>query len=149
IKNVYDFALGNWQLKNASGFLAVSNKEADVIHSFAGTRLHAAIIPNGVSEFELPEPGMFRKKWSIAPSEKVILFLGKITRRKGVQHLVRAYSEMRSEARLVIAGNDMDYGATIRRLIEKLNLKDRVLWIGLLDDTEKYQALCDADVTVY
>lgn len=149
IKSVYDFALGNWQLENASGFLAVSEKEAGVIRSFTGTRVQTEMIPNGVSEFELPESGMFRKKWSIAPDEKVILFLGKITRRKGVQHLVRAYSAMRAEARLVIAGNDMGYGSRIRTLIDELNLQDRVVCTGLLRDSEKYQALCDADVTVY
>ncbi|HJZ11685.1 MAG TPA: glycosyltransferase, partial [Acidobacteriota bacterium] len=30
-----------------------------------------------------------------------------------------------------------------------LELKERVIWCGLLHDTQKYEALADADVTVY
>jgi glycosyltransferase involved in cell wall biosynthesis len=79
----------------------------------------------------------------------MILFLGKITPRKGVQHLVRAFAEIRNQARLVIAGNDMGYAFKIRRLIEDLRLRDRVVWTGLLDDQRKMEALRDADLTVY
>jgi glycosyltransferase involved in cell wall biosynthesis len=149
LKRAYDLVLGNWQLRHASGFLALSRTEARRIARAIPENRPVAIIPNGVTEFDPPEPGLFRRKWSIRPEEKLVLFLGKITRRKGVQHLVRAYSGMSSEARLVIAGNDMGYGEEIRRLITHLGLQQRVLWTGLLPDSEKFQALQDADVTVY
>lgn len=149
LKRVYDLLLGNWQLQHASGFLALSQAEAAQLRRVIPEDKPLAVIPNGVSTFDPPEAGVFRKKWLIPPGERLILFLGKITRRKGVQHLVRAYAGMRSEARLVIAGNDMGYGEKIRRLILDLGLEQRVVWTGLLADKEKSQALRDADVTVY
>lgn len=149
VKRAYDLLLGNWQLQHASGFLALSRTEARRIARAVPENRPVAIIPNGVTEFDPPEPCLFRKKWSIRPEEKLVLFLGKITHRKGLQHLVRAYSSMRFEARLVIAGNDMGYGEEIRRLIANLGLQQRVIWTGLLPDAEKFQALRDADVTVY
>lgn len=149
VKRVYDLLLGNWQLQHAAGFLAVSRTEARRIARVIPENKPVAMIPNGVTEFELPERGLFRKKWSIRSEEKMILFLGKITRRKGVQHLVRAYSGMRAAARLVIAGNDMGYAGKIRELISELGLDQHVIWTGLLPDAEKIQALRDADVTVY
>jgi glycosyltransferase involved in cell wall biosynthesis len=49
----------------------------------------------------------------------------------------------------VIAGNDMGYASHIRRLIREFRLEKRVLWTGLLDDARKFEALTDADLTVY
>jgi glycosyltransferase involved in cell wall biosynthesis len=49
----------------------------------------------------------------------------------------------------VIAGNDMGYASRIRRLINDLRLQNRVLWTGLLNDEQKFEALTDADLTVY
>lgn len=149
LKRAYDFLLGNWQLQHASGFVAVSRTESKKIARFISKDRPVAIIPNGVTPLHAPSDGAFRKKWAIAPDEKMILFLGKITRRKGLQHLVRAYSRLRTEARLVIAGNDMGYGREIRQIIFDCGLQQEVIWTGLLDDTEKAQALSDADLTVY
>jgi glycosyltransferase involved in cell wall biosynthesis len=49
----------------------------------------------------------------------------------------------------VIAGNDMGYATRIRSLISEHRLQDRVLWTGLLDDDLKFEALSDANITVY
>jgi len=149
IKRCYDALIGWWQLKHASGYIAVSNAEFGSMRRFGLPQEKIRIIPNGVTEIDIPVSGCFRKRWGIADEEKIILFLGKITPRKGVQHLVRAFAEIRNQARLVIAGNDMGYGPRIHRLSAQLQLKDRVLWTGLLDDRQKQEALHDADVTVY
>ena len=149
IKRVYDFLIGSWQLQNASGYVAVSRAEGRAMRRFGLPEEKIRIIPNGAPEVPADlSPGRFRRTWRIAPNEKMILFLSKITPRKGLQHLVRAYASMRKEACLVIAGNDMGYAPRIRELIQELGLKDRVLWTGLLNDQQKYDALADADVTV-
>ena len=149
IKRVYDHLIGKWQLNNAAGYVAVSVAERKAMRRMQLDSGKIRVIPNGVGEIHSPEPGSFRKKWAIDADEKIILFLGKITPRKGVQHLVRAFATMRDEARLVISGNDMGYASHIRRLIDEFRLKDRVLWTGLLDDHRKFEAFTDADVTVY
>jgi len=149
IKRVYDFMIGKWQLNNAAGYVAVSPAERKAMLRLGLPAEKIRVIPNGIRPIGKTNPGSFRKRWGFAPEEKMVLFLGKITPRKGVQHLVRAFSRIRDQARLVIAGNDMGYASKIRRLIEELRLQDRVLWTGLLDDDRKLEAFCDADLTVY
>jgi glycosyltransferase involved in cell wall biosynthesis len=150
IKRVYDVLIGSWQLKNAAGYIAVSQAEQDAMRRFGLSEAKIRVIPNGIADVPAGiSAGKFREEWRIETDEKMILFVGKITRRKGLQHLIRAYDSLRKEARLVIAGNDMDYGGHLRRLIASLGLKDRVTWCGLLNDQQKYEALVDADLTVY
>jgi glycosyltransferase involved in cell wall biosynthesis len=149
IKRLYDFMIGKWQLNNAAGYVAVSPAERRAMRRFGLSSEKIRVIPNGIQPVINSASGSFRSAWGIAPDEKMILFLGKITPRKGVQHLVRAFAGMRDQARLVIAGNDMGYAFKIRQLIEELRLGDRVLWTGLLDDDRKLEALRDADLTVY
>jgi glycosyltransferase involved in cell wall biosynthesis len=149
IKRVYDFMIGKWQLNNAAGYIAVSGAERRSMRRLGLPDEKIRVIPNGVRSVQQPPAGSFRSMWGISPEEKMVLFLGKITPRKGVQHLVRAFAGMRDQARLVIAGNDMGYASKIRRLIQEFRLQDRVLWTGLLDDHRKEEALRDADLTVY
>jgi glycosyltransferase involved in cell wall biosynthesis len=149
IKRMYDALIGKWQLNNAAGYIAVSRAERRAMRRLGLAREKIRLIPNGIGEVPSPTMGNFRKKWGIAPTEKIVLFLGKITPRKGLQYLVQSFGRMRREARLVIAGNDMGYASRIHRLISELGLKDHVLWTGLLDDESKYEAFRDADVTVY
>ena len=149
IKKMYDLMIGRWQLDNAAGYLAVSIPERRAMKRMALPAEKIRVIPNGVGEVQIPDAGSFRKRWGLDPAEKIILFLGKITPRKGVQHLVRAFARIRNQGRLVIAGNDMGYASRIRRLISEHRLQDRVLWTGLLNDEERFEALSDADVTVH
>ena len=149
IKKMYDVMIGRWQLDNAAGYLAVSLAEGKSMRRMKLAEEKIKVIPNGVGQIQIPAAGNFRRKWGLESGEKMILFLGKITPRKGVQHLVRAFAGIRNQARLVIAGNDMGYASRIRRLISELRLQDRVLWTGLLDDERKFEALSDANVTVY
>ena len=45
----------------------------------------------------------------------------------------------RSDASLVIAGNDLGAGRTIRRLVQRRGLQARTLFTGLLRDRERLQ----------
>jgi glycosyltransferase involved in cell wall biosynthesis len=149
IKKVYDFMIGKWQLNNAAGYVAVSSAERRSMRRLGLPADKIRVIPNGINPMEQAQLGLFRKQWGLDPQEKMILFLGKITPRKGVQHLVRAFARIRDRARLVIAGNDMGYASKIRSLISELRLQERVLWTGLLNDERKLEAFRDADLTVY
>jgi glycosyltransferase involved in cell wall biosynthesis len=149
IKKIYDLLIGKWQLNNAAGYVALSAAERRSMRRLGLPADKIRVIPNGINQMEQAQPGLFRKQWGLDPKEKMILFLGKITPRKGVQHLVRAFARIRNCARLVIAGNDMGYASKIRSLISELGLQERVLWTGLLDDERKLEAFRDADLTVY
>jgi glycosyltransferase involved in cell wall biosynthesis len=103
-----------------------------------------------LDEFASPvTPGSFRRRFAL-PSGRLVLFLGKLTLRKRLDVLARACARLRrSDAWLVIAGNDMGAGAETRSLVRTLGLERRTVFTGLLRAQERLEALADADVLVY
>jgi glycosyltransferase involved in cell wall biosynthesis len=148
IKRFYDDLIGRWQIDHAAGFIAVSEAEKIKLQYFGIEESRIQVIPNGIPEIQSAAPGKFREKWKMGPDEKFVLFLGKITERKGLQFVVRALSQLHG-LKLVIAGNDMGYESQINQVIKELGVGDRIIRTGLLNDEEKAAALTDADVTVY
>ncbi len=152
IKRVFDVILGNRILRDATRLVAVSQKEVEQYIAMGVTADRVSVVYNGIdiNAFQsLPEKGTFRRRYGLE-EKKIILFLGKITPRKGVDFLVRAYSMLhRNNIVLVIAGNDMGYKSEVERLIAGRNLRDRVIFTGLLIDDEKLAVYQDADVLVY
>jgi glycosyltransferase involved in cell wall biosynthesis len=108
-------------------------------------------LPCNFEEFsQLPPFGLFRTKYSIK-EKHVVLFLGRIHWIKGLDFLVESFYELaryRSDVILAIVGPDDGYKSTLERLIDKLNLSDRVLFTGFLGGNEKLSALVDASVVV-
>jgi glycosyltransferase involved in cell wall biosynthesis len=102
------------------------------------------------AEFERPVDGSgYRRRVGLG-DEPVILFLGKLTPRKGVEDLVRAFASLDdSRVTLIVAGNDMGTGASVLSLIRRLGLQTRVIRPGLLTGSERLNALAAADVVVY
>jgi glycosyltransferase involved in cell wall biosynthesis len=138
-------------LRHASACVAVS--QAEVPHyraaGVAADRIH--VIPNGIRLDEyanLPEPGTFRRALGLGDAP-LLVFLGKITPRKGVDVLVRAMAHLPVDVHLVVVGNFMMPEQPIRDLVERLGLGGRVHFPGLLLGYEKNAAYVDADVVVY
>ena len=76
--------------------------------------------------------GGFRARLGLAGP--VVAFLGKITPRKRVDHLIRAFARLRtSGAALVVAGNDMGAGAAARAAARDAGVGDRTHFVGLLE----------------
>jgi glycosyltransferase involved in cell wall biosynthesis len=137
-------------LRRASACIAVSNAEVPHYRAagVAADRIH--VIPNGIRLDEyasLPEPGTFRRALGIGDAP-LLVFLGKITPRKGVDVLVRAMAHLPRDVQLVIIGNFMMPEQPIRALVDDLGLAKREHFPGLLLGYEKNAAYVDADVVV-
>lgn len=135
----------------AAACIAVS--QAEVAHYRAAgvdaARIH--VIPNGIrpEEFaDLPRRGAFRAALNLGDGP-LIVFVGKITPRKGVDVLLRALALLPPSVRLVVAGNFMMPQRPFRRLVKGLQLGDRVRFPGLLLGAQRNSAYVDADVVAY
>ena len=98
----------------------------------------------------LPPPGIFRHKHNIK-EKHIILFLGRIHWIKGIDFLVESFYELiqdRNDVILVVVGPDDGYKSTLEKLIDKLNLIDKVLFTGFLSGDDMLSALVDADLLV-
>ncbi len=141
-------------LHSASKFIALTKTEAEQCKKIDIDEEKIEIIPNGInlSEYDiLPEKGMFRKKYLLGENEKLILYLGRIHRIKGLDLLVKAFAGLLKEfdnARLVIVGPDDGFLSTLKNLVQDLKIGDKVLFTGLLYERDKLEAYVDADVYV-
>jgi glycosyltransferase involved in cell wall biosynthesis len=151
-KFLFDVSIGRQVLSRAAGLLAVSEAERAQLQAMRVPDERIAVIPNpsDLAEFQTPiERGTFRRKSHLGDGE-LVMFLGKLTPRKRLDVLARAFADLnRPGARLVVVGNDMGYGAELRRLIETLQIGDRTVLTGLLTGRDRLEALADADVVVY
>ncbi|HSR25398.1 MAG TPA: glycosyltransferase, partial [Candidatus Eisenbacteria bacterium] len=120
-----------------------------------GLRAPGVVVPLGVDagEFErLPARGSFRARHPGLSDRRLVVFLGRVTPKKGLDLLVRAFSEVAREvpdAHLVIAGpDDHGYAGTVERLVREMRLRDRATLAGMLVGREKLALLADTDVWV-
>lgn len=150
-KRVFDAAVGHRIMANAARVLAVSAAERRQLIDIGVAPTAVRQVPNPVDlrEFSSAVPrGRCRATWGVADAP-VVLFLGKISPRKNVDVLVRAFALLGPDVRLVIAGNDMGGGQQARQLVQHLGLAGRTLFTGLLTGVDRLHALADADVVVY
>lgn len=102
-----------------------------------------------LSEFEtLPPRGAFRARFPQLGDRPIVLFLGRIDYKKGLDVLIPAFAKANlTDARLVIAGPDRDgYEPTVRKMIADHNIADRVVFTGMLHGRERIEAYVDADL---
>lgn len=120
-----------------------------------GFALNGVIVPLGVKperaagEADAEE---FRARWPETRGKKVILFLGRVNFKKGLDLLVRAFGDVcrhRDDVHLFLAGpDDEGYGARVRRWLEDLGLLGRTTFSGMILGREKAAALAAAHVFV-
>ncbi len=131
-------------LRNAAGFHATSDQEAEEIRKLGFTQ-PIAVVPNGIT---LPAHLPARSK---REGKRVALFLSRIHPKKGLVELVRAWrmAEVGSDWELVIAGPDENgFRRVVEQEINAQGLNGAVSFAGPLDDVQKWQAYRSADLFV-
>ena len=154
LKRIFDLFCGYKILKDASKVIAVAKTEVEQYKKMGVNENKIEIVPNGIdlSEFDnLPERGEFRKKYSIKDNEKMILYLGRIHKIKGIDLLVQAFADLVKElddVRLVMVGPDDGFLSTLKKQIEDLKIGDKILFTGPLYEQDKLEAYVDAAVYI-
>lgn len=152
VKRVYDRLLGKRELERAQAFIALQENERQQIMSHGVPSERIEVIANGLDprNYKLDIPsGIFRKRHDIPNDKKLILFLGRINRKKGVDMLVEAFAQLKDvDAVLAIVGPDDGQLSEVQALIARHDLKERVLLTGLLTGGDVLEAYRDADLFV-
>jgi glycosyltransferase involved in cell wall biosynthesis len=152
LKRVWHGVFGRTLYRRAALLIATSLQEQQELVADGFPASKVAMRYNGLdlAEFStLPEPGAFRKEWAIPASEPVVLFLGRIIPRKGVDLLIQAFAEACSErGRLVVAGPEGEsrYVSKLRELARAKGVEERTIFTGPLYGEQKKSVLADCDV---
>ena len=121
---------------SADGVIAVSDSMRDDVQSLYDTGGAAVeVIPNGIDPDEyraLDRPALLREH-GVDPDRPYVLFVGRVTRQKGIIHLVRALRHLPSDTQVVLAAGAPDtpeIGAEMTAAVEaaRAHTPD-VVWI--------------------
>lgn len=155
IKKLYYFLVASHYLSKANAIHFTTVDEEINLAKFIKLKSKSVIVPNGLdlSRFNnLPSCGLFKEKYPILQGKKILLFLGRINKQKGINLLIEAFdllSKNYKDLYLVIAGPDNDnYCNEVKSFLRKKDLIERVVFTGLLKEDEKYSAYLDSDIFV-
>src|SRR5207249_976155 len=94
----------------------------------------------------------FLSKHPAAAGKKLILFLSRIDRKKGIELLLNAFTSVKRNepnSLLIIAGDgDARYIESLRARADELKISADIIWAGFLDQVEKANAYAAASVFV-
>ena len=152
----YDTICGKKVLRSASMNIALNENEVEDFRRLGVAKDKIMVIPNGIdlSQYsELPLKGTFKRNFGIDDDEKIILYIGRIERSKGIDFLVQCFAHLvRNEnpgLKLVIAGHDDGFLGEIKLLVDSLGISDLVLFSGVLTEKDKISAYVDSAVCAY
>jgi O-antigen/teichoic acid export membrane protein len=121
----------------ASAIVTVSRGLADALIADGLDRAWLRVVPNAVSSVP-PETSQATMAAGLAARPQEIAVASRLTRAKGVQHLITAMPAIIAaapDARVLIAGTGR-YERALRTLARRLNLGDHVVFLGQVPDIE-------------
>jgi alpha-maltose-1-phosphate synthase len=155
------YALSGWceriGLESADAVIAVSEgMRRDILASYPAIEAeNVRVIYNGIDANEYkPVPGTdVLEHHGVDPARPSVVFVGRITRQKGVPYLLRAALEFDPAAQLVLCAGAPDtpeIGAEVEGLVERLREeRGNVVWIDeMLPKPDVIQLLSHATVFV-
>jgi len=134
--------------KHAKKVVAVSGlTKKELINAYKINKDNISVIYNGI------DINKFKKiKTDLRGNfncEHLLFFIGRLTKQKGAEFLIKAISILKGyDINLVIAGEGPEKDDLIR-LTKKLNLQDKVKFIGNVGDAKKIEFYSASDIFVF
>ena len=135
------YAMSSWMertaILDADAIIAVSNgTKADIQRAYPDVdpaRIH--VIYNGIdlNEYQRTSHQSALKTYGVDPAKPYVLFVGRITRQKGVTHLVEAIQYLPADTQVVLCAGAPDtpeIAAEMRRKVEQARQQNpHIVWI--------------------
>ena len=154
IKNIFDRLWGFNILHDASKAFALTPIERNQYLKMGIKKENIEIVPLGINLEEynhLPKKNNFKKKYDIN-DEKLLIFIGRLNKIKGLDLLIKAFNDFLKntnlKVKLAIIGPDNGFEGNIRKLIKEYNLEENIILTGPLYKKDKLEALVDCDAFI-
>lgn len=137
-------------LNRAAAIHYLTRQEADS-SSHLGLVTPSIVEPNGIDLDAFTRPitrGHFRGQYRIPTDRKIVAFLGRIDKGKGVEYLVPAWARLpQPRPLLVVIGPDWkNFRTHVNLLVQEHSVNGDILFTGMLKSEAKIAALRDADL---
>ncbi|HEX2168449.1 MAG TPA: glycogen synthase [Longimicrobiales bacterium] len=131
--------------ENADGVVAVSQSMLRDVHALYNVPLERIrVIHNGIDLDEYrPAPNVDTlREWGIDPGVPFVLFVGRITRQKGIIHLVNAIQHIQPGVQVVLCAGAPDTPEITREMVDaveraRAESTHRIIWIDQMLSKEK------------
>ena len=141
-------------IEMADAVIAVSKEtKEDVLKYFDVDEEKIKVIYNGINleEYIITEETSTLEEYGIDKSKPYVLFVGRITRQKGIIHLVNAIKYIDPDTQVVLCAGAPDTAEIGKEMEDSVNEvkqnRDNIIWIDkMLDKKEVIQLYSHADV---
>ncbi len=153
------YAMSSWMertaILDADAVIAVSQgTKADILRAYPEIDAERIrVIYNGIDldQYQKTSDTTALLEYGVDPSQPYVLFVGRITRQKGVTHLVDAIPQLPPQTQVVLCAGAPDtpeIAAELREKIERVRaVNPRVIWIEkMLSKTEAIQLYSNCSV---
>jgi len=137
-------------MRRAACLRALSRDEVEDYRRL-GLNNPIAIVPGGVDVPPAAGPELFRATHPQLRGKRIVLFMGRIDQKKGLNLLLAAWAatvERASDLHLMIAGPDCGMLASLRQMTDELRLHDSVTFAGMVSGEQKWSMLAAASLFV-
>jgi len=153
-KRIAEFLFQDRITRRASGIHFITEEEKVLAERYT----HGApgfVIPIGLNVEEYsytPSGSVFFSRFPVLQGKKIVLFLGRINYKKGLDILAGAFAAVareRDDVHLLIAGPDNEgYGEKVTTWLKKENVLAKTTFSGMLQGEEKLEAFYHSSVFV-
>lgn len=150
LKNLYDKTIGRYTLNTAKKLIALTQENKKQYELLGVPEDKIVVIPNGV-DYEKFD-GLIKSKEllkSVGNPDKVILFVGRLLKYKGAQHIIKAIPEIINDypnTKFIFVGEDQGYKKELIKLATNLDVFDKCVFTGRVNEKEilRYYPIADA-----
>ncbi|MDE0154167.1 MAG: glycosyltransferase [Gammaproteobacteria bacterium] len=153
-KRIYRLVLLDRILRNVNALHAITRAEKEQTVKL-GYETPVILAPNGIepAPFEaLPDRAEFIQRFPVLKGKRIILFLGRLHAKKGLDILARSFSTIarrfEDAVLLVVGPNKFGTREKMEAILSSENLLDRTVFTGLLTGEDKLAAMSCADLFV-
>lgn len=153
-KKIYRLCILDRMLRKANALHAITNMEKHQLNKL-GFETPVAVIPNGVKSVaynSLPDPSELVQRYPKLKGKRVVLFLGRLHPKKGLDTLARSFVKVAGYfddvVLLVVGPNEAGTRENMETILGSRGLLDKVVFTGLLTGKDKLAAMSCADLFV-
>jgi len=149
VMHIYNRTLGKWSLKSADRVIALSRNDAKFIEKLGIKKENIEIVPNAIDPADY-ETNIdyydFIEKYGL-DGWKVVLYVGAIIKRKGLNLLIKAIDLVREnlKIKLLVIGEGK-FKKKCEKLVKELKLQENVIFLGRVPREELLKAYKTTDV---